>query len=213
MSESRKLQPAIPGFLFRHRITRHIVVWSTLIYAFLYLWAIGDISLHGWRSTLSLMWVREPMDMLFQQRNLFYFEGIAIIDLPLATYLFSPVNLLIALLLAVLVGLNLALSYLSVKYPVACRGRPTGTLLASVPALLAGTTCSIPVVLVVLGIQTSAAVLAVFSAMVPIALILLTAALVFNAKRTNPAEIDRPGRKDSSNSRSSAGQRTSQTKK
>lgn len=166
--------------LLRYRPTRRLSLWLALIYAFIYLWAIGDLNFHGWRPDFSVIWTQAPMEMLFKQRNLFYFEGIAIINLPPATWLFSPVNLAIALLLGLLVGLNFAFVYLSIKRPEAHRGRNAPTLLTSIPALLAGTTCSAPLILVMLGVQASAAVLSFFSVLVPIAMLLLLGALIFN---------------------------------
>lgn len=172
------------SLLLSYRPTRRLALWLTLIYAFIYLWAIGDLNFHGWRPDFSMIWAQAPMEMLFKQRNLFYFEGIGVINLPLATYLFSPVNLVIAMLLGFLVGLNLAFIYLSIKQSEAYQGRNVLTLLTSIPALLAGTTCSAPLILVLLDIQASAGVLTFFSILVPIALLLLLGALIFNIARS-----------------------------
>jgi len=167
---------------------RRLIAWSTVIYAAIYLWAIGDLSFHGWRPQVDWLWTREPLAMLYKQRTLFYFEGIAIINLPVATYLFSPVNLIVGLALGALVGLNLASSRAVAKQKRG-RSRPAGPLAASVLALLAGTACSAPIVLVLLGIQASAALLAFFSALVPLALVLLVAALVYNLSQTDRATL------------------------
>lgn len=173
--------------LMHERQSRHIVLWCTLLYVVLYLWAIGDIHFHSWLPEFSIIWTEDPLGLLFKQRNLFYFEGIAIINLPVATYLFSPVNLIIGLLLAVLVGLNLAISWRRLKQARRYDGQSSATLLVTVPALLAGTTCSAPVILVLLGVQASAAMLAFFSMLVPIALVLLIGALLFNLKGMSKA--------------------------
>lgn len=170
---------------------RHVTLWSTVLYALIYLWAIGDINFHGWRPGFSVIWVEDITAMFFKQRNLFYFEGIAIITLPFMTFLLSPINILFALVLALLVGLNLTFSYVSLKKPRACRGSPIGTLLASLPALLTGVACSAPIILVLLGIQASEAILAFFSALVPIALVLLLITLAFNIARTNTDALAR----------------------
>jgi hypothetical protein len=172
------------SLLLSYRPTKRLTLWLTFIYAFVYLWAVGDLSFHAWRPDFSIIWTQAPMDMLFKQRNLFYFEGIAIVNLPIATYLFSPVNLLLGLLLGVLVGLNFAFSYLIIRHSEAYRGRSALNLLVSIPALLAGTTCSAPLILVLMGVQASAAVLAFFSVLVPIALVMLMGALILNISRT-----------------------------
>lgn len=177
------------GHLIRHRPTKRLTLWCTLIYAFIYLWAVGDVSVHAWRTEFSVIWTQAPLEMLFKQRSFFYFEGIAIINVPVATYLFSPVNLILGLLLGVLVGLNLAFTYLSFKGSSAYQGRGVLTFLVSIPALLAGMTCSAPLVLVLLGVQASAWVLALFSYLVPIALLMLSGALVFNIVRSRSSEV------------------------
>lgn len=172
------------GSLLRQPATRRLTLWSGLIYAFVYLWAVGDFNFHPWRPGFSVVWTQAPLEMLFKQRNLFYFEGIAIINLPIATYLFSPVNLLLGLLLGMLVGFNLTFTYLSFKHSKAYQGRGVLTVLVSIPALLAGMTCSAPLVLVLLGIQASAWLLALFNYLIPLALILLSAALVVNIRHS-----------------------------
>jgi hypothetical protein len=179
----------VMGLVLSYRPTKRLTLWVTFIYAFIYLWAVGDLGFHAWRPDFSVIWTHEPIEMLFKQRNLFYFEGIAIVNLPIATYLFSPVNLVLGLLLGLLVGLNSAFTYLSIKDSEAFKSRGTLNLLVSIPALLAGTTCSAPLVLVALGVQASAAVLAFFSFLVPVALVLLLCALVFNFSRTEKEKL------------------------
>lgn len=76
--------------------------------------------------------------MLFKQTTPFRFEGIAIIQASAITYLFSPMNFAIALVLSVLVGLNIAFSYLAVVAPKVCYGRPGAGIWASLPGLLSG---------------------------------------------------------------------------
>jgi hypothetical protein len=186
----RKTREMLP-LLQRFPPTRRLIYWTTLIYALVYLWAIGDVSFHGWRPDISVLWAHGPLEILFKQRNLFYFEGIAIVNLGLATYLFSPVNLFMGLLLGWLVGLNLAFTFLAIRHSKAYQGRSAFNLLASLPALLAGVTCSAPVILVLLGIQASAAVLAFFSVLVPIALLMLLSALLFNVARSNEEVLQR----------------------
>lgn len=102
-------------------------------------------------------------------------------------------NLLLGFGLSVLVGLNLALSYLAVRQPASCGiGAGTG-LLASIPALLSGTACCAPVILIVLGIQASALVLSLFVWLLPIGTGALLVSLVYVATRIDPTVLDADG--------------------
>jgi hypothetical protein len=171
--------------LWRRKLLRRLIVWGALAYGVIYLWARGDLRFHGWISQAGITWAREPLSVLFKQRSAFYFEGVAIIDLPLLTWLFSPVNLAIGLALGVLVGLNLALSLAALRAQSG-GGQSAATLLASGLALVTATACSAPVLLVVLGIQASAGLLALFSALVPAAFVLLLATFGWAIVRAGP---------------------------
>jgi hypothetical protein len=99
------------------------------------------------------------------------------------TYLFS-LNTVVGFGLAALVGLNLALTYLVWRQPAACGiGRSSTGLLASVPALLSGTACCGPVVLLVVGVQASGVLLTGFQLLLPIAVLLLVGSLVLVGRR------------------------------
>jgi hypothetical protein len=164
----------------------------TLVYLLGFLYALGDLSVRPGIGT-GLIVVEDPLSRAFEPGpGPFAYEGIAIVDLAIARYLFSPVNLLIGLGLSALVGLNLALSYLAVTQPNSCGvGAGTG-LLASVPALLSGTACCAPVVLIVLGIQASALVLTLFVWLLPIGTLALLGSLIYVATRIDPTVLDDP---------------------
>lgn len=170
--------------LLQKRRTRTIAWVSAVVYLLIYLLAIGDLAFHNGQPELSVRVSRDPLDLLFKQIAYFYFEAIAVVRLPFVTFLFSPINLLFALVLSMLVGLNIALSYITLIQPKVCYGKPSVGLLSSLPALLAGTACCGPLLLIVLGIQASAALVALFGLLVPMAIVLLTSALIFNGKRT-----------------------------
>ena len=82
-----------------------------------------------------------------------------------------------------LVGLNLAVAYGAWRRPAACglpesKGAAGATgLLAGVPALLSGTVCCGPVILLVVGVQATAGLLAVFQWLLPVAVVLLVGSL------------------------------------
>lgn len=162
----------------------------SLVYLLGFLYVIGDLAIRPGIGT-GLIVVEEPLSrMLEPGPGPFAYEGIAVLDLGIVRYLFSPVNLLLGLGLSALVGLNLALSYLAVTQPASCGiGAGTG-LLASVPALLSGTACCAPVVLIVLGIQASALVLSLFVWLLPIGVVALLVSLLYVATRIDPTVLD-----------------------
>jgi len=179
---------AVLAHLCRRAGLRRLVVWSALVYAFVYLWARGDMRFHAWTGEAGLTLAGEPLAVLFKTRSAFYFEAIARIELPVLTWLFSPVNLAIGLGLGLLVGLNLASSFAALGAR-SRGGQSAMTLLASGLALVTATACSAPVILVILGIQASAALLAVFSALVPAAFAVLLVTLALNIARADPDRL------------------------
>jgi hypothetical protein len=172
-------------FIVQKRRTRRVFLVSSALYLLLYLFAIGDLGFHRWQNDFAVRTSSQPFAILFKQISPFYFEAIAMVKLPFMTYLFSPVNLLFAVVLAVLVGLNIALSYIAIVQPKVCYGNPTLGFFSSLPALIAGSACCGPIILLVLGIQASASLIALFGVLVPIAIMLLLGTLVLNGRRTN----------------------------
>jgi hypothetical protein len=158
----------------------------TAIYLAGFLVAIGDLALQPGVG-FSVLVVEEPFARALERApGPFAYEGIAIVDLAIARYLFSPVNLLLGFGLAILVGVNLALSSLAITRPKSCGiGAGTGVL-ASVPALLSGSACCAPIVLIVLGIQASALLLSVFAWLLPIGVVLLVVSLWVIAREIDP---------------------------
>jgi len=171
--------------IMQKRRTRRVFGWSASLYLLLYLYAIGDLRFHPWQAEVAVRFSPQPFELLFKPISPFYFEAIGMIQLPFLIYLFSPLNLLLAILLSVLVGLNIAFSYMAIVAPQVCYGNPASGVLSALPGLLAGSACCGPIILLVLGIQASASLIALFGWLVPIAIVLLIATLLINAKRTN----------------------------
>ena len=89
-------------------------------------------------------------------------------------------------IVAGLVGINLGMTYLAVRRPKACGIGAGSGLLASVPALLSGTVCCGPVVLLAVGVQATAVVLTAFVRLLPIGVALLLASLAYVAVKIDP---------------------------
>jgi hypothetical protein len=166
-----------------------VVVGSlTLGYLVVYLWAIGHLApgLGGY----SVVVVSDPLEKFLRPAlGTFSFTPIASIEFGPVTYLFS-FNSVLGLGLAVLVGLNLGLTYLAWTQPKACgMGRSSTGVLASLPALLSGTACCGPVVLIIFGIQASSTLLTTFQFLLPISVLLLVGSLVLVSRQIDPQRV------------------------
>ncbi|MFO7926299.1 MAG: hypothetical protein ACQET5_03645 [Halobacteriota archaeon] len=169
----------------RRREPRIVLVSVTVGYLLTYLWAIGHLAtgLGGYEVTV----VADPLAKLLRPAlGPFSFTPVARVSLGPVTYLFS-LNTLLGLGLAILVGLNLALTYLAWTQPKACGLRESSSgVLASLPGLLSGAACCGPVVLIVLGIQASGVLLTAFQFLLPIAAFVLVGSLLLIGRQVEP---------------------------
>ena len=173
---------------FRRRDAALVFAGVTLVYTVVYLYMIDHLApgLGGYGVSV----VADPLGKFFQpELGPFMFTPVARVSLGPLTYLFS-LNTVFGAVLAGLVGLNLALTYLVWTQPDACGiGGKSSGLLASVPALLSGTACCGPVVLIVLGIQASGLLLTTFQFLLPAAALLLVGSLVLVGRQVNPQAV------------------------
>ena len=175
----------------RRRDGAFVAVAAGLVYLSAYLFALGDLVLRRGVGT-GLVVARDPVSAAFRRVGPAAFEAVALVDLYHVRYLFSPGNVLVGGALAALVGANLALTYLALAQPKACGPSASAGLAAAVPALLSGTACCGPVVLLLFGVQASGLLLTAFAWLVPVGGVLLVATLVLVARRVDPAAWDRP---------------------
>lgn len=183
LRSSVRRTPAVVAATFRRRDAAAVAVLAGVAYLVTYLVAIGDLSLRSGVGTGFLV-VADPLSRMVEPGpGRFAYEAIAVVDLGVARYLLSPINTAIGAVIAVLVGLNLGLSYVAVAQPQSCGLGASSGLLASVPALLAGGACCAPVALLALGITASGTVLLVVSWLLPIGILALCASLLYLAGR------------------------------
>lgn len=175
MTTLRKLV-AILRIRFYRRLTGAIAA----AYLLLFLIALQDISLGG-RGVgfLTVDWTR-----MFDRTGTITFEPIARLTLPGLTLLLSPLNILIGAAIALLAGVNLAVTYLAFREPKACRFNRSSGVLASVPALLAGSACCAPAIVLILGLQVSSLFITVFQVLIPASAVLLVVTLKLIVDRT-----------------------------
>lgn len=168
----------------RRRDVRLVFGVVALGYLHAYLRAISHLApgLGDYKVTV----VAKPLGKLFEPAlGPCSFTPIARASIGSVTFLFS-LNTLIGLCLAVLVGLNLAVSYLAWRQAEACGiGQQSAGLLAGLPAILSGTACCGPLLLLV-GIQASGVLLTAFQWLLPGAALHLIGSLVLVGRQVDP---------------------------
>jgi hypothetical protein len=175
--------------VFRRLDSVAVFTGVTLAYLATYLVVMNEFTID--RSVgYSTLVVDEPFVRMFEPGpGPFQYEPIGVFDLWVGTWVFSPLNTALGLGLSVLVGLNLALSYLAVTQPRSCGITAGSGLVASVPALFAGSACCGPVIFLVLGIQASGLMLTAVQWLLPAGIALLLVTLVFVAGKVDPTAV------------------------
>lgn len=127
---------------------------------------------------------------MWKQRAPFVFESIGVFTITPQAHLFLAVpNILLAILLGTLAGLNLSLSYYSFRV-LSLRGiKGAASLLGTIPAILGGAACCVPTLILVLGLQATALVTTVWSLFLPISITLLIVSLWWSLRRIQIGKI------------------------
>ncbi len=176
--------------LLGRRDSLAVFLGVTVGYLLAFLYMMTDIAINPNAGFGISVPVADPWSQMFQRGpGQFSFEGIAFIELGVVSWAFSPLNTVIGLSIAVLAGLNLALTYLAVTQPKSCGIGTSSGVFASVPALLAGSACCAPVVAIVFGIQMSGILLTAFTWLLPVSIALLLLSLVYVAGKVDPTAI------------------------
>jgi hypothetical protein len=178
---------AVRGTVVR-RDARAVLVGVTLVYLGLYLYILGHLRFTG-GGGFEYFVVPDPLSRMFQTTGTLAFEPVASLVAGPLQLLVAPVNVAIGGLLALLVGVNLAVSFLAWRHPAACgigSGAKSSGVLAGLPALLSGTACCGPVVLIAVGIQASGVLIASFGFLVPAAALLLVGSLLYVGRKVDP---------------------------
>lgn len=154
---------------------RHVAAGAGLMYVVAYLYLLGDLGVGGdtgWGLRVAGNW----HELWWRPRALFHFEGIAMLEAGWASLIVSPLNLLIATALGLLVTANVHGVLALRQAPPQCRvpGARAG-LWAALPALLAGGACCAPALLLLVGLPGLGAFAGLFAWLVPLALALLAA--------------------------------------
>ena len=138
---------------------------------------------------VDLVVASDPLALLTRRVAPFQYEPIALVTVGPVEYLFAPVNVAIGLGLAALVGVTLAVSVVAWRGPAACRIGAGAGAAAGIPGLLSGFVCCGPTLLLVIGVQASAGLLAVMQWFLPLAVLGLVATLLWVGSRVDPAAV------------------------
>ena len=157
---------------------RTLALFLGVGYLMLFLVALRDLTPGG----DGFGFLRVPWSRMFERTGAVTFEPVAQFTVPGWTLLVSPLNLLIGGVLAGLAALNLVVTWIAFRQPAACRFNRSAGIFASLPALLAGSACCAPVLVLLLGLQLSSLMMSVFQVLIPLsaALLLVTLKLVLD---------------------------------
>lgn len=181
---------AVAVGLLTRRDSLGVVLVVALGYFFAFLYMIRDVFIETSAGFGVDVPVTDPLSVMMQPGpGLFSFEAIAVIELGVISWTFSPLNTAMAVSLSVLVGLNLGMTYLAVTQPKSCGIGASSGILASIPALLAGGACCAPVVAIIFGIQMSAVLVTAFTWMLPAGAALLVVSLIYIAGKVDPTAL------------------------
>lgn len=143
----------------------------------------------GSAPVLDLFVVSDPLLTATRRVAPFQYEPVALLTIGPIEYLFAPVNAVLGLGLAGLVGVTLAVSVVAWRGPSACRIGAGAGAAAGLPGLLSGFVCCGPTILLVIGIQASAGVLAVLQWFLPLAVASLFVTLLWVGSRVDPDTV------------------------
>jgi len=160
-------------------------------YSLLYLVSVGQLALggRGW----SVWVVDAPVTRALEQTRPFSFEPVARVVADSVVFLVSPLDLAVALVLATLVGCNLAVAVAVWRSPTVCGVGESAGFLAGVPALLTGATCCGPAVLFAFGVGATGSLVTVFGYATPVTALLLVGGLLFVARSLDANAIRSDG--------------------
>jgi hypothetical protein len=169
------------GAILRVPYYRRRAAAIALVYLLLFLVALQDISAGGAGfEFLTVDWTR-----MFDRTGAVTFEPIARITVPGLTILLSPLNVAIGLAVAALAAVNLVVTWVAFRQPRACTFNRSTGIMASLPALLAGSACCAPAIILILGIQVSSLFITIFQVLIPASIVLLIVTLKVILDRTD----------------------------
>ncbi len=174
----------------RPKSSKRIIALVSVGYIIFYFWATNILVFRS--STDVFLRISENWsELLFRERAPFNWEPVGILSLgPVQLFLAVP-NILFGIMVSLLIGINLAISYYTYKYRTLCRINPSQSMALSVPSLLTGIACCGPSILLSLGIASVAGTVALVSLLpflLPLALTGLVLSIAWSGYRLEKAE-------------------------
>ena len=161
-------------------------VLAGVAYALVYLAGLGDITLDeraGWLFKTGAL----SLERMLSMRSPFVFEALAMVEAGWWIVLISPLNLLLALVLGVLLALNVHGVVALWQAPTSCTLSTAGSATGALPALLAGSACCAPSLLLLLGVPALGMFAAFFGYLIPLSLLGLLASRIWQRRIGAPA--------------------------
>ena len=166
-------------------MTRWIAAGIGALYGAIYLMGVGDLTFDrsaGWFMQTGAA----SLERMTTMRSPFLFEGIALAEAGWWVILFSPLNLLLAVILGALLTVNLHGAMTLWREPRACGLSSAGSASSAVPALLAGSACCAPSLLLLLGMPGLGVLAAVFGYLIPLSILALVASRMWQRRLGAP---------------------------
>jgi hypothetical protein len=163
-------------------------IFSFFVYIVIYLSATQHLiftdSIDGAKSFFSFDILPNWQDLIFRQRSTFLFEpiGVAYLSPNIKLFLSVP-NIIIGAFLSLLVSLNVAVSYYSFRSLSLGGFHGVTSLLGTIPAIVSGTACCVPTLILVIGLQLTATLATIWVLFVPISILLLFLSLWWSLYR------------------------------
>lgn len=133
-----------------------IAVLTAVIYFVFYLWSIGSIRVLPGAEAWNWMALSNWQELMWKVIAPFLWENVAYLEVAGLTIFLSPLNLVIALILSVLVFLNLHVAIYSLSLSKVCNVKPGfHGALGFLPAFLTGFACCVPTFVIALGALAS----------------------------------------------------------
>ncbi len=169
---------------------RALASLAGVLYAGIYLVGIGDLTFDtgaGW----FYQGGAAGLERMLSMRSPFLFEAIALVEAGWWVMLISPLNLALAALLGGLLTANLHGAITLWRHPRACGLSSAGSASSAVPALIAGSACCAPSLLLLLGMPSLGMLAAFFGYLIPLSVLALVASRIWQRHLGAPRFIAR----------------------
>ena len=121
--------------------SRRTVALVAGFYLTAFLLSLGDLAIDAAVRPISATVAGGGAELMLRQRAPFQFEAVAVIGLPGAVLLLSPMNIATGLTLGLLTGVQVGLVGIARRCARACGLHPLSGLLSGLPGLFAGSAC------------------------------------------------------------------------